>query len=86
MYALIGDAALAGTPAFRDLVEMQTAFLTLYRKGSFAEALSVIGNLETAATAAGWQQGYYAMMRERIDELIDDSPADWNGVYVAKEK
>jgi hypothetical protein len=25
-------------------------------------------------------------MRERVDHLIDDSPPDWNGVYVAKEK
>jgi len=26
------------------------------------------------------------MMLTRIDGLIDDSPADWSGVYVAKEK
>jgi adenylate cyclase len=25
-------------------------------------------------------------MCARIDGLIDDSPADWTGVYVAKEK
>jgi len=33
-----------------------------------------------------WRQGYYEMMRLRVDGLIDDSPADWNGVYVATEK
>jgi hypothetical protein len=26
------------------------------------------------------------MMRGRLDELIDDSPVDWKGVYVAKDK
>jgi len=26
------------------------------------------------------------MMRVRVDGLIDDSPHDWTGVYVAKEK
>jgi len=25
------------------------------------------------------------MMRERVDGLIDDSPTDWTGVYVAKK-
>jgi hypothetical protein len=25
-------------------------------------------------------------MRGRLDELIDDSPVDWKGVYVAKDK
>jgi hypothetical protein len=25
-------------------------------------------------------------MRRRVDALIDDSPTDWNGVYVATEK
>ena len=39
-----------------------------------------------AAQALGWRQGYYEVMRERVDHLIDNSPPDWNGVYVAKEK
>jgi adenylate cyclase len=67
-------------------VERQAEFLRLYRTGAFAEALELIDGLNGAAAAAGWKQGYYDMMRERINELIDDSPADWNGVYVAKEK
>ena len=86
MFALVGDASFAATPAFKALVDKQALFLRLYRNGAFAEALAMVDELEAAAAAAGWQQGYYAMMRERIDGLIDDSPADWNGVYVAKEK
>ena len=86
MYALVGDAAMAQSPAFHALTEKHAAFLALYRSGAFAEALEALPELEAAAEAAGWQQGYYAMMRGRVDALIDDSPPDWNGVYVAKEK
>ena len=46
----------------------------------------MIDSCEAAAGNAGWQQGYYAMMRARIEGLIDHSPPDWTGVYVAKDK
>ena len=52
----------------------------------FAEALELIASCQAAADALGWNQGYYEMMRARVDGLIDDSPPDWTGVYVAKEK
>jgi len=86
VYALLGDATMAQSPAFRRLVEEQTALLKHYRAGAFAEALQMIDGCQAAAEAVGWPQGYYAMMRTRIDGLIDDSPPDWTGVYVAKEK
>ncbi|MBS0539185.1 MAG: adenylate/guanylate cyclase domain-containing protein [Proteobacteria bacterium] len=86
VYALVGDAAVAQRPEFVTLVDLQSAFLLLYRTGGFTEALEAIGECAAAATALGWNQTYYEMMRERVDGLIDDSPADWNGVYVAKEK
>jgi adenylate cyclase len=86
IFVLLGDAALATSPAFAALVERQAAFLALYRSGGFAEALETIEACEAAAAAAGWRQSYYRMMRGRIDELIDDSPVDWKGVYVAKDK
>jgi adenylate cyclase len=86
VYALLGDATMAQSPAFRRLVEEQAELLKNYRAGAFAEALQMIEGCEAAAQAVGWPQGYYAMMRTRIDGLIDDSPPDWTGVYVAKEK
>ena len=86
MFALLGNEEMAKAETFATLVAKQAEFLALYRKGGFAEALELVDGLEAAAKAAGWEQGYYAMMRKRLDELIDDSPADWNGVYVAKEK
>ena len=86
IYALLGDAELAKSPAHAVLVERQAALLELYRSGAFAEALEMVETCEAAADAAGWRQTYYTMMRGRLDELIDDSPVDWKGVYVAKDK
>jgi adenylate cyclase len=86
IFALVGDEAMAAKLEFEALVDRQSLFLVLYRTGSFAEALEAIDACVTAAAAAGWQQTYYEAMRERVDGLIDDSPEDWTGVYVAKEK
>jgi len=86
MYALLGGAVLAGNVAYRRLVDRQAEFLALYRNAAFAEALPAIEACVAAAEALGWRQGYYEMMRKRVDSLIDDSPPDWNGVYVAQEK
>jgi adenylate cyclase len=86
IFALLGDSLMAGNAAYRGLVECHTAFLALYRGGAFAEALPALDACVAAAEALGWRQGYYEMMRARVDRLIDDSPPDWNGVHVAQEK
>ncbi len=86
IHALVGGEDVRQSPAFQALGDRQAAFLELYRAGRFAEALKAIDECVAAAEAADWQQGYYAMMRARVDGLIDDAPPDWNGVYVAKEK
>jgi adenylate cyclase len=86
VHALVGGFAKAQTPAYHELVRQQAAFLAQYRTGGFVEALDLIAGCEAAAAAVGWRQGYYDMMRVRVDGLIDDSPPDWTGVYVAKEK
>jgi len=86
VFARLGDASVAKTPAYAALAECQDGFLRLYRSGGFAEALGMIETCQAAADAAGWRQSYYKMMRGRLDDLIDDSPADWTGVYVAKDK
>ena len=80
IYALLGDAPMAADGRLsRRCVDRQAAFLALYRTGGFAEALPVIDGCAAAAEALGWRQGYYEMMRARVDGLIDDSPPDWNG-------
>ena len=86
MFGLLGDATMAQTPAYRELAERQAEFLALYRAGKFTEALALIDGLNGMAASLGWKQGYYDMMRARMQDLIDEPPPDWNGVYVAKEK
>ena len=86
MFGLLGDATVAQSATYRELTERQGEFLALYRAGKFAEALALIDGLNGMAANLGWKQGYYEMMRTRIQELIHEPPADWNGVYVAKEK
>jgi adenylate cyclase len=86
IYGLIGPPEMVKRPEYQKLLDRQAAFLLLYRTGAFAEALPVLRECAEAAQALGWRQGYYEVMRERVDHLIDDSPPDWNGVYVAKEK
>jgi adenylate cyclase len=86
IHAMIGNATVAQQPEFVTLVDRQSAFLVFYRTGGFAEALEVLDDCVAAASALGWKQTYYEMMRARVDGLIDESPPDWTGVYVAKEK
>ncbi|TAJ86810.1 MAG: adenylate/guanylate cyclase domain-containing protein [Reyranella sp.] len=86
VFALLGDSTASRMPAYKALLRQQDEFLGLYRSGGFAEAIEMLGACEAAAAAAGWRQGYYEMMRGRLDDLIDDSPVDWKGVYVAKDK
>jgi adenylate cyclase len=85
-YALLGDVAMAETPAYQELLRLQAAFLAQYRSGGFAEALEMLPVCQAAADAVGWNQGYYETMQVRVDGLIDESPRDWTGVYVANEK
>jgi adenylate cyclase len=85
-FALVGPPTLAKTPAFQTLLERQTVFLAQYRAGGFAQALDMIEECEAAAAAVGWRQGYYRMMRARIDGLLAEPPIGWTGVHVAKDK
>jgi adenylate cyclase len=86
VHTLLGGIEMAQKPEYHELLRRQAAFLAQYRTAGFAEALELIPACEEAAAALGWKQGYYEMMRLRVDGLIDDSPRDWAGVYVAKEK
>ena len=84
--ALLGDSDFASRAAFVELSKKQAEFLAAYRRGAFDEALAMIEGCVAAAEAVGWRQGYYAMMRERLEALKAEPPAEWTGVYVAKDK
>jgi len=86
MYSLVGDTAMAKSDNYIDLIKQQDAFLDAYRAGRFKEAGCMIDACVSAANSLGWRQGYYDMMRKRVSELIEDPPANWIGVHVAKTK
>ncbi len=70
---------MAKTPAYQELVRRQTEFLSQYRAAAFAEALELVPGCQEAADALGWNQGYYEIMRARVDGLIDDHAARLDG-------
>lgn len=86
IFALLGGTDLAEQAGYRTLGERQARFLEAYRAGRFVEALELARACGTAAGAIDWQQGYYAMMEERINAYLLDPPSDWTGVHVASEK
>ena len=85
IFALLGEATLARSPGYPGVDRQQAKFLAPYRS-AFRRGVGDIDACVAPAAAIGWQQGYYDMMRARIDGLIDDSPPDWTGVYVARGK
>ena len=86
IFALLGGTDLAEQAGYRTLGERQARFLEAYRAGRFVEALELARACRTAAGGIDWQQGYYAMMEERINAYLLDPPSDWTGVHVASEK
>jgi adenylate cyclase len=86
MFALVGDAGVRDSDAFRALLSAHEAFLVEYRAGNFAEARRKATAAKEPAETAGWSCSYYDRMRKRLKALIADPPAIWDGVYEAREK
>jgi adenylate cyclase len=86
MFALIGDAALRPSEPFSALLAAQDAFLIAYRAGDFGEARQRLATAAACAEAAGWSSAYDTHMGARLDALITDPPAIWDGVFEAQEK
>jgi len=60
------------------------AFLSEYRQQNWQAAKAIIQELTASPNELGL---YYAHMRTRIEEYVTNPPpADWEGVYVAKNK
>ncbi len=84
VYALLGDTDMASSMAFRALSELQDRMLTAYRAQKWDEALDLAQQCEALRPDLA---GLYALYRQRIDAFKKDPPpADWRGVWVAKEK
>ncbi len=84
VYALLGDTDMAKSAAFGELAALQGRMLAAYRAQKWDEALDLVHQCETLRSDLA---GLYALYRQRIETFKKDPPpADWQGVWVAKDK
>ena len=68
----------------KGFIEKHKAFLQEYRMQNWEVAISLIDELIPSSNDL---ELYYQHMKERIQEYLSNPPsADWEGVYVAKNK
>jgi adenylate cyclase len=85
LYVLLGDAAHAATPAFAALTATHRGLVEAYRGCCWDAAQKALDELQRLAPAA--LAGLYDVYAERIAALRSDPPpADWDGVFVARQK
>ncbi len=90
IFALLGDAALAGSPEFAAWRQAHGAALAAYRSRRWHEALNLVDAAQASLPADGTDvdmSGFYDVYRERI-RGFEQSPPDaaWDGVFEAREK
>ncbi len=84
IYTLLGDAAYAASPAFKEIEALQECMLAAYRAQRWDEALALAGQAEALRPDLN---GLYALYRQRIADFKTTPPAaGWQGGWVAKEK
>jgi len=85
IHTLVGDEAVAATPAFQALAADHAALIAAYRAAEPDRAEAALGR----ARAHGSEDvaKLYDMYEERIAEMRVDPPAPgWDGVFTAKSK
>ena len=86
IFTLLGDEAVAATPAYRALGAHHDRLLACYRARDWSGAVAALRDCEGLAPDFGLT-GLYAVYAERIADMQEDPPpADWNGVYIATTK
>jgi adenylate cyclase len=84
IFALRGDAELAGSEPFRALSECHAALLSAYRRRDWAQAENLLIACRQMAPDLAT---LYDLYRVRIDLYRRDPPGpDWDGVFVATVK
>jgi adenylate cyclase len=85
LYALAGDAELAASDEFAELIRMHSAMLTAYRSRDFAGAVSMAK--EAAARAPVAVRGLYSYNLRRFSQLAESAQdADWRPLIALDEK
>ncbi|HWB50729.1 MAG TPA: adenylate/guanylate cyclase domain-containing protein [Stellaceae bacterium] len=84
IYALLGDAALAGSPAFTALAERHAAMLAAYRSQDWRGARAALAECRGCDVGLA---GFYDLYAERIAYFETNPPGpEWDGVFTAETK
>ena len=84
IYALLGDAHMAQSPAHQQLQKDQQALLEAYRAQHWDKALE---QAKKMAQSYDFMAAYYQMLTARIHAYRADPPGDeWDGHYIALSK
>ena len=85
LYALAGDAALAGSDEFADLSRLHAAMLAAYRDRDFTGAIAKAKEAATRAPAA--VRGLYSYNLRRFTQLAETAQdPDWRPLIALDEK
>jgi adenylate cyclase len=87
IYALLGDADVARTPAFQELTAAQSSLLTAYRAQDWSAARAALARCRSIAAGHWDLDALYDLYEERLADYEANPPGpDWDGVYVAAMK
>lgn len=85
VFALLGDAAHAKTPAFTALSSAHTRMIAAYRTVEIDAAEAALAEAKAAAPAHLGK--LYATYAGRLEQMRSDPPhPNWDGVFTAREK
>ncbi|WP_425374968.1 CHASE2 domain-containing protein [Methylobacterium segetis] len=83
---LAGDAALAASPAFRELAAAHAALLAAYRGRDWAAARAHLESCRERGAGPGLDR-LYDLYARRVDAFErEPPPEDWAGIHVAESK
>jgi adenylate cyclase len=86
IFALLGNAELAASPAFKALAEAHAAMLAAYRAQNWQVARNFVARARSLDPGLKLG-GLYDIYDARLDEFIEAPPAvDWDTVYEAASK
>ncbi|MGK5088874.1 adenylate/guanylate cyclase domain-containing protein [Bdellovibrionota bacterium FG-2] len=85
LYEPLLEASAPDAPAIRALIESFTESLGEYKKGNFESALGLFKKTQAMRVEFGGD-GPSEVYIERCQDLIQEPPKEWDGVYVAKSK
>src|SRR5262249_54966960 len=84
IFAVLGDAAIAETPAFKRLAERHQQMIAAYRAQDWPAARAALADCHRLDTAPSEFYGLYD--RRITGHPAPPPPANWDGVFIATTK